>query len=138
MPTSADFHGALLDALFRAHTRIASPPVPAVGTTRMSVSQPKVYICAEQNNHVVPIAASNSLYIECRVDVSFFVVQGAQKVLELNIHITISYTPCNAINASIETTTMPEAIVFVGKYYDKLILLAEKVAPPLRILPRGP
>ncbi|RYP59204.1 hypothetical protein DL770_010255 [Monosporascus sp. CRB-9-2] len=121
---------------------------------KISVSQSKLYVCVEENNHVVPflnnigmrsqatsdkrLPRATRLYIECGLDVSFVEVLGAQNVLELGIHITISYIPSKAIDAFIETMTTPEAIVFVVKCQDKLILLAEKVAPSLRIPLGGP
>ncbi|RYP60145.1 hypothetical protein DL770_010056 [Monosporascus sp. CRB-9-2] len=53
-PLPLAFPGALMGALFRAHTGISNPPVPTVGASRMSVSGSRFYVCIEENNHVVP------------------------------------------------------------------------------------
>ncbi|RYP63399.1 hypothetical protein DL771_009297 [Monosporascus sp. 5C6A] len=53
-PLPLAFPGALMGALFRAHTGISNPPVPKVRASRMSVSKSKFHVCVEENNHVVP------------------------------------------------------------------------------------
>ncbi|RYP88847.1 hypothetical protein DL769_000213 [Monosporascus sp. CRB-8-3] len=53
-PLPLAFPGALMGALFRAHTGMSNTPVPTVGASRISVAQSKFYVCVEENNHVVP------------------------------------------------------------------------------------
>ncbi|RYP45892.1 hypothetical protein DL768_007823 [Monosporascus sp. mg162] len=73
----------------------------------MPVSQSKLYACVERNNHVVPFYNVMGMRV--------LEVLGGQNVIELGIHITISYITCKAIGVFMKTMTMLEAIVFMGK-----------------------